>query len=258
MNFFYQGKRNHDLYFNVTHSLTYEAHMHESVEIIYLEEGTAHAFAGGKDCNLSAGDFFVAFPNNVHYYDDCQDNLAIITIVPLRLLSEFHNILTTKALSSPRICGVNPEASRLLKMLTEYDGNYKDEAYRGLLLTAFSMIMDKAQLTDKKAVDETTIGTILAFCENNYKEKISLKMVSESLKISQSHISHIFTDKIHMNFRDYINSLRLSSSLRLLQQSKGTITEIAFDSGFDSVRTFNRAFKKKFGTSPKEYIKSSI
>ncbi|MBQ3022066.1 MAG: AraC family transcriptional regulator [Clostridia bacterium] len=255
MKFFYQDKKNYDLHFHIAHSLTFGAHMHESVEIIYLEEGTAHAFAGGKDCNLSAGDFFVVFPNSVHYYDNCQDNLAVVTIVPLKLLSEFHNILTSKTLASPRICGVDKRAAQLLKMLSEYDGKYRDEAYHGLLLTAFSMIMDKADLVGKKAVDETTIGTILAFCEKNYKEKISLKILSENLNISQSHISHIFADRIHMNFRDYINSLRLNSAVKLLREAEKNITDIAFDCGFDSIRTFNRAFKKKFGVSPKEYVK---
>ena len=258
MKFFYQSKRNNDLHFHIAHSLAFDAHMHESVEIIYLEKGTAHAFAGGKECNLSPGDFFIVFPNNVHYYDNCVDNLAIVTIVPLRMLTEFHSILTTKALVSPQICGVNAKAPVLLKMLSEYDGKYKDELYRGILLTAFAMIMDKAELADKKAVDETTISTILDFCENNYKEKISLKMVSEGLKISQSHISHIFTDKIRINFRDYINSLRLNSAVKSLREKKANITEIAFDCGFDSIRTFNRAFKKKYGVSPKEYMKSDL
>ena len=258
MRFFYQSKRNNDLHFHIACSLEFDAHMHESVEIIHLKKGTAHAFAGGKDYTLCEGDFFVVFPNSVHYYDNCQDNFAIVTIVPLYLLTEFHSILTTKALASARICGVDERAVNLLEMLPDYDGEFKDEALRGLLLTAFSMIMDKAELVEKKAVDETTISTILEFCENNYKEKISLKMVSENLSISQSHISHIFADKIHMNFRDYINSLRLNSALRMLKQGKSNITEIAFECGFDSIRTFNRAFKKKYGVSPKEYMKSNL
>ncbi len=258
MKFFYQNKRNYELHFHIAHSLAYDAHMHESVEIIYLEKGTAHAFAGGKEYNLSAGDFFVVFPNSVHYYDNCQDNFAIVTIVPLRLISEFHNLLTSKALASARICGVDERAVNLLKMLPDYDGEFKDEALRGLLLTAFSLIMDKAELVEKKAVDETTIGTILEFCENNYKEKITLEMVSENLSISQSHISHIFSDKIHINFRDYINSLRLNSAVKSLREAKTNITEIALDCGFDSIRTFNRAFKKKFKVSPKEYIKNDL
>jgi AraC-like DNA-binding protein len=58
-----------------------------------------------------------------------------------------------------------------------------------------------------------------------------------------------------MNFCDYINSLRLAEAEKILNNKSYTITEIAGMSGFSTIRTFNRAFLKKYGISPSAYRK---
>ena len=258
MKVFYEKKRNQSFHSHISHSLAFDAHMHESVEVIYLYEGTAHAFSGGQDFKLCAGDFFVVFPNSVHYYDNCLDNLAIVAIIPLNMLHEFRDILTSKALCSPVLRGVNSKAAELLKELINYDGKYKREAVRGIVLTVFSMIMEKADFFNERKMNDSTLEEILDFCESNYKEEISLKTVAAALNLSQSHISHLFTNKIRISFRDYINSLRLNASLLLLKQGELSITKIAYESGFGTIRTFNRAFRKKFGVSPRDYLKQNF
>ena len=253
MKFFYEKRRDGQLYFRMAHTLEFDAHMHESVELVFLIEGSAHAFAGGRDYRLSAGDFFVVFPNSIHYYDNCINNRAIVVIVPLDMLAEFRSILTAKSIVSSVVRNVDSRAADLLYSLITYDGKYKNEAIRGMLLAAFSMILEKADFSDKANFNGTTIESILEFCEKQYREELSLESVAKKLGISKSYISHVFTDKIHMSFRDYINSIRLNTSLHLLRQDKLNITDIASESGFGTVRTFNRAFKKKFGISPREY-----
>lgn len=255
MKVFYEKRSDYTLHFHIIHFLEFDAHIHESVEIIYMKEGTAHAVAGGEDFQLCAGDFFVVFPNNVHYYYSYEDNCAMVAIIPLGMLPEFREVLTTKSLRSPILHKVNPKATELLEILMNYDGKYKNEIHRGMTLAIFSMIMENAEFNDGNRLDGTTLESILDFCETNYKDDISLNSVAKSLNLSESHISHLFTNKIRINFRDYINSLRLQTSLQLLKQGELSITDIASESGFETIRTFNRAFRKKFGVSPREYLK---
>jgi AraC-like DNA-binding protein len=62
---------------------------------------------------------------------------------------------------------------------------------------------------------------------------------------------------LHKNFNDYINELRIEEFIKLFKSDKGrqfTMLSIALDSGFNSKATFNRAFKKIKGCSPKEYL----
>ena len=82
-----------------------------------------------------------------------------------------------------------------------------------------------------------------------------MEEVADKLCISRSTVSHLFNERLAMNFCDYINSLRLSDAVKLLKNGKNTITEISDLSGFSTIRTFNRAFLKRYGISPSEYRK---
>ena len=61
-----------------------------------------------------------------------------------------------------------------------------------------------------------------------------------------------------MNFNDFINNYRVEDVKKAFdkgEHKKTTLLGIAFDCGFNSKATFNRAFKKNTGISPKEYLK---
>ena len=60
-----------------------------------------------------------------------------------------------------------------------------------------------------------------------------------------------------MNFNDFINNYRIEAvkeNLKKGEHKKTTLLGIAFDCGFNSKATFNRAFKKSTGLSPKDYL----
>ena len=59
------------------------------------------------------------------------------------------------------------------------------------------------------------------------------------------------------NLSGYLNSLRLEHSLKMLSEGNDTIESVAYDSGFNNVRTFYRIFREEFGMTPAEYRNSS-
>ena len=72
-------------------------------------------------------------------------------------------------------------------------------------------------------------------------------------------ISKTINQGFQMNFNDCINSYRIEAvknSLDLGEHKKTTLLGIAYDCGFNSKATFNRAFKKHTGKTPKEYIET--
>ena len=151
MKIFYENRNCRENIF-LSHNLTFNAHMHEEIEIVYMLEGTAHAFSGGVECILSPGDFFIAFPNHVHYYGNCQDNVAVVAIIPLKVLSELRGILTTKSPLSPHIKNADPLAGKLFESALLYTGNYKREAEKGLLLSAVSVLMEKVSFAGESNI----------------------------------------------------------------------------------------------------------
>jgi AraC-like DNA-binding protein len=97
--------------------------------------------------------------------------------------------------------------------------------------------------------------------EKPYLEpSLTLLCLSEQLTIPVRHMSQIINESFNKNFCDFINSYRVEESKKLLSKSPNgqwTILGIAYEVGFNAKSTFNTAFKKHTGKTPKEF-KNSI
>lgn len=253
--FFYEIKKEIE-FSKRENNLNFPAHIHESVELIYLINGTAKAFCNGKSYNLKAGSFFIVFPNQIHYYSENSSDCKFYSIIiKPNLLINYSNIFTSKIPASP-IYNCREKNSNLIKLLTiayeEHKNKTEEKVVIALLTSVFGILLSEYELTSN-AVSGNFVAELLNYCANHYKEDISIDEISEKLHISRSYISHTFNNKLNMGFCDYINSLRLSDAVGLLENQKLSVTEISMLSGFSTIRTFNRAFTKHFGTSPSKY-----
>ena len=73
-------------------------------------------------------------------------------------------------------------------------------------------------------------------------EPITLETVAHALGVSRIHLSHIFSQQLRINFRQYINALRIDRACFLLRNPSYSISEIAYLCGYGNPRTFHRAF----------------
>jgi AraC-like DNA-binding protein len=87
--------------------------------------------------------------------------------------------------------------------------------------------------------------------------KLTLSDVSKCLETNPKTISNSINLGFEMNFNDFINHYRIEAVKEKLKEGaykKSTLLGIAFDCGFNSKATFNRAFKKSTSESPKDYL----
>lgn len=86
--------------------------------------------------------------------------------------------------------------------------------------------------------------------------EISLSLLSKQLKVTPQKISLAINSKSGYNFNDYINNYRIRYATQLMKKDEAktlTIASIATDAGFNSLSTFNTAFKKFTGKTPSAY-----
>ncbi|MBK8111923.1 MAG: helix-turn-helix transcriptional regulator [Saprospiraceae bacterium] len=86
---------------------------------------------------------------------------------------------------------------------------------------------------------------------------LSLGDLALRLKTNTSVLSAAINQSFYKNFNDFVNQYRIDEFLRNIkdpQNSHLTLLAVALDSGFNSKSTFNRAFKKMMGTSPREFL----
>ena len=101
------------------------------------------------------------------------------------------------------------------------------------------------------------IETLLQEEKPYQNPELTLTDLSKKLETNASIISRTINQGFQMNFNDFINNYRIEAVKTMFQNGehkKSTLLGIAFDCGFNSKATFNRAFKKNTGFSPKEYL----
>ncbi len=102
---------------------------------------------------------------------------------------------------------------------------------------------------------EEKIRNAIVYIHENYMFDISREGLASLAELNHDHFGKAFRIYTGKKFQDYINDLRIKSAAVMLRETDKKIIDIAFDSGFESLRTFNRAFILHKGVSPTEYRK---
>jgi len=98
---------------------------------------------------------------------------------------------------------------------------------------------------------------IFSYINTNYPmPELTITDVRNETNISERKISAIIKDKTSLNFKQFLNSLRISEAKRLLKETDLQISEIAYKTGYSNTSHFNRVFKNSENISPGNYRKN--
>lgn len=240
--------------YSVDKVLSPMVHLHKELEVIYVRQGKSVAYADKNSYMLNAGDMFITFPNQVHYYRTVQRGEYIVLIFSPDIL---YGISAEISRSIPDINCFSSSDDRELKDIFERiyasDGEYKNIAISGYLNVIMSRILPRLRLQTVNAENNSAFYNIIDFCTHNFKDDITLDIVAEGLHLSKYYISRLINKRLKQNFNEYINNLRISEACNLLRETDTKIADISEDVGFGTIRSFNRAFKLVMGVSPTEY-----
>ena len=95
----------------------------------------------------------------------------------------------------------------------------------------------------------------LEFIESSYNKPISLQEMADSVQMSPKYFCRFFQEMTHRSPVDYLNYYRIERACYQLLTTNDTITEVAYNSGFNDLSYFIKTFKKYKGTTPKQYLK---
>lgn len=95
---------------------------------------------------------------------------------------------------------------------------------------------------------------ITTFIDDNYNDpNLSLISIAQSMRLTESYISGFFKQNYGINIHNYIEQKRMIKAAELLRGTKLATTEIVEKIGYNNLNTFYKAFKRYYGTTPKEY-----
>ena len=242
--------------FQRSRRLNFPAHIHDDIELVFVEQGGGTAWCDGKSYNLTEGTWFLAFPNQAHRYENFAQGCYYVLILKPTDLLRYQQIFRSGVPGcAAQYFPDDDGMSNLLAIaLREYKRDGFNDVIAAYLTALFGKLLPHFPVI-KSGSNRDNVLKLLEYCSAHYKEDISVESVAEQLNLSCSCVSHIFSDRISMRFSDYINSLRLSEAAEILKNPDYPVTEVASLSGFPTIRTFNRAFQKHYGITPTVYRK---
>ncbi len=245
--------------FRTTDGVACGPHLHNHVELAIILDGFTYAYADGIGGRIQKGDTFIAFPNQLHYFEnDSPDLLCSLLIFPPDIIPEFTSIFKNQVPQNPIIPIDLDRISQTIDLITCERGKpskFCQQIICGCLQIILSKIFENAELVEANHRDLSTIKSILIYCNTHYNDPLTLDDIAANVHINKYHISHIFNREIGISFTDFINAIRVRKSYDLIKKGEQSITEIAFQVGFSSLRSFNRQFLALSGCTPREYKK---
>ena len=238
----------------------FPAHVHAVAELAVLTRGTAVVTIDETQYTLNPGDAFVVFPLVPHSYDVLsEDSAGVTAIFPPDIIPEyagtFHGLQPENpVLPASRTCVDFRLAVDRLGRLTMEENLPMCVAYLHILLAGLLHNLSYRPVYD---YSEKDLGhRIIRYISEHAFEEITLESASRALGISVSHLSHFFSERMHTNFRRFINAIRISRARLLMRDPNMTLTEVSDACGYTNMRTFRRAFQAELGVLPSEHIES--
>ncbi len=256
---FFETKQNSIFRTHRNETYHFPAHFHNCLEIAFCFSGKQYIKVGEETYTLKKGDAIVIFPNMVHEYiaydSYCDEPTEIFSIIcSTSLLAESVPEIVTTHPQNPYIdSSLIPENVALIfKNIMSAKNNIE---LLGWTLIAFSNLLGFLNLTPVEGCHDLP-QKIVAYIEANFKEKLTINHIAKVFGYHPSYIAHLFCDQLKIPFKTYLGSLRCEYAASQIRTTKSSLTEIAYDCGYNSLNTFCRCFKKHFSKTPSQYKKS--
>ncbi len=124
-----------------------------------------------------------------------------------------------------------------------------------LIIQRKNKVISYKELKVENDADED-IKRIMNTVAKNYADpEFTVEKLAREAGVSASKVPGMLKKRFNLNFKQYLNTIRINEAKRLLRETDKHITSCAFTVGYNNIPHFNRTFKQFEGMSPKEYRK---
>lgn len=235
---------------------TTNPHLHHHIELLYVSQGEVRVTINDQTYLAGEGDVVFVFPNQIHSFEDLTPIRGHIIIAPPNDFPEFVNLFKSNLPETPVCHPATKEIHHLFRNISTYmqkNPPYFREIVRGYSLALIGQLLPALNLRPQNTLNLSLAQQVLLYCDEHYTEPLSLDQLSRQFGVSRFYISHIFSDKIKVNFNNYLHMLRIQTAKQLLRHDNRSVTEIAYAVGYNNIRSFNRHFFTAVGATPSDF-----
>lgn len=239
-----------------------DKHWHRSIEIFMVFEGHLKFYLNDLEQKLNPGEFVLVNSNEIHAIDSPEPNKTVVIQIPLKTFSDYFTgeqyIRFTHEVKKQDVQVVDLIREMFAaygKKETGYDMRVKSGYYMLLyLLVSVYRELDVKDELLKQNRKLNKLTPITNYMKEHYREELSLEALAEVFGYAPAYISRMFQKYAGINYKDYLQGVRVEYAFAELNRAEHTVSEVAFHHGFPSSRAFSKAFQKKYGMLPSAYL----
>lgn len=246
-------------------------HSHQYNEIYFLQSGKCNVYIDNETYCLEDGSvlFIPAFKEHTFIYPFTQDIKRTVLYISTEQLNwyfnkdfkdEINNLFINKHLQLSRKSFSNLSNIFEKIQFEKYSLDNMSELLTKTFFFELIIYLIRCQrythnINQKTNLSNITIGEIVNFIENNYSRQLTLPEIAAQFGISESSLTKKIKIFTNMTFKEYLTKTRIEEAKSLLISSEKSITEIAYECGYNNSNFFGDVFKKAVGMSPSSYRK---
>jgi AraC-like DNA-binding protein len=257
-------------------------HFHHLCELVWIEKSFGKRVIGDNVNNFADGDLVLMSPNLPHIWQNdpvffrkkkgyyCKATVIYFPADFITSLSDEAAViqpvieLIKKASRGMQFYGeTHAQVTTLLKNIGEISGLKKIIGFLNIieLLAGSNEFELLASVSYKNVYDEKDtkrINAVYQFLMQNFHRDISLEEVSSVSNMSSTAFCRFFKSRTQKSFVQFLNELRIGHACKLLHNEDYSISDVCYESGYNSLANFNKFFKIIKNKTPSEYRRSMV
>ena len=240
-------------------------HGHYHFLLTLITRGTGVQTLNGRDIPFAEGDMTLLSPADFHKNTiiDGEDYDYYGVKFPYEILDkrlsglfEFGRLPMTVTLSGEAYKTAREIFERLIEECENGRSRTANEIYLQNLVEQLIIIALRELPREKSEAGSEFLNRSLGYLYSHFFEDITVGDVAEYIGYTTNYFNFKFKEAFGMPFGEYLRDVRLSYAENLLKSGDVSVTEIALESGFGNSSYFSRAFKERYGVSPRSYRKN--
>lgn len=247
-------------------AMSANAHIHNSIEIIFVETGSFTVYSDEEKYEIFAGDVILFRSNVIHHifagseeqnsYNVLKLRPEILREIALPSMGGLYLLNFMYKNNGAKNIWRKDEAKELaygyecLKNELKNDAPYRDVALKlaagnvllGMLRSGADSGAEGLSKSDNRTAD--CIYNAIYYINQNYMHDITENDVSSEVGMSYHYFSRIFKTVTGQTFKQYLNKTRIANAERLLATTDKTVSEISAECGYNDASYFIKVYKK--------------
>ena len=247
-------------------------HWHKEWELISVLQGSFTCYIDGNPFSASPGDYLLIPSGAIHggTPSGCVYECAVFDPQALLMHPEAcRRYLQKIALSVPDIALFSSDspkfwqiASHLFSCVRSMPDGW-ELLLTGALFELFGVLWQDGHFSDSSApVSDLNrahlLKPVLEYVDTHYMQPVTLPELAQLTGMTPRYFCRFFYSYIHRTPIDYLNYYRIEQACRLLSSSNLSVTETAYQCGFNDSSYFVKIFRKYKGVTPLQYRKNGL